>query len=200
VFCEDTRRTRRLLSGSGIPAPRLVAMHQHNEASAAQYAVRLAGEGRSVAVVTDSGMPVVSDPGQVVVRMAVEAGVALEVVPGPSAGLAALVVSGLPAQRFCFEGFLPRKGAERRRRLEAIGSEDRTVVLYEAPHRVRRTLAELAAVCGEDRPVAIGRELTKVHEEIWRGTLGEAVRWVEEVQPRGEWVLVVAGTAGAKQG
>jgi 16S rRNA (cytidine1402-2'-O)-methyltransferase len=143
---------------------------------------------------------VVSDPGQVVVRMAVEAGVALEVVPGPSAGLAALVVSGLPAQRFCFEGFLPRKGAERRRRLEAIGSEDRTVVLYEAPHRVRRTLAELAAVCGEDRPVAIGRELTKVHEEIWRGTLGEAVRWVEEVQPRGEWVLVVAGTAGAKQG
>jgi 16S rRNA (cytidine1402-2'-O)-methyltransferase len=193
IFCEDTRRTRKLLSAAGVPAPRLVALHEHNEASAADYAVSLAGDGSDVAVVTDAGMPGISDPGERVVGAALGAGVAVEVVPGPSAALAALVASGLPAGRFCFEGFLPRRGAERTARLHQLASEPRTTVLFEAPHRARRTLADLAEACGSERPVVVGRELTKVHEEVWRGTLGEAVARAEADQPRGEWVIVLAG-------
>jgi 16S rRNA (cytidine1402-2'-O)-methyltransferase len=193
IYCEDTRRTRKLLSAANIPAPRLIAMHQHNEAAAAAQAVTAAGAGEVVAVVTDAGMPGISDPGGRVVRAAYDAGVAVEVVPGPSAGVMALVASGLPADRYCFEGFLPRSGAARRAAVAEVADSRRTCVVYEAPHRVTRTLTDLRDACGPDRPVAVGRELTKVHEEVWRGTLAEAVAWVASGEPRGEWVIVVGG-------
>jgi len=196
IFCEDTRRARKLLSAAGIPAPRLVTMHQHNEAASAEYAVELAAGGSSVAIVTDAGMPGISDPGGRVVALAVGAGLAVDVVPGPTAFVTALVASGLPVDRFCFEGFLPRRGKERDGRLREMASRQCTSVLYEAPHRVARTLSDLAGACGPERRLAVGRELTKMHEELWRGTLGEAVDWVSSDEPRGEWVLVVDG-AGA---
>ncbi|HEX6395190.1 MAG TPA: 16S rRNA (cytidine(1402)-2'-O)-methyltransferase [Acidimicrobiales bacterium] len=197
VFCEDTRRTRKLLSASSIPAPKLYALHQHNEEAASRHALSMAESGAQIAVVSDAGMPGISDPGSVLVRIAAEAGVALEIVPGPSALVVALVASGLPTDRFCFEGFLPRQGRERAERLRQISAETRTVVLYEAPHRARKTLADLAGACGADRQVAVARELTKIHEEIRRGTLGEASRWVQESEPRGEWAIVVAGAPPA---
>jgi 16S rRNA (cytidine1402-2'-O)-methyltransferase len=200
IFCEDTRRTRKLLSASAVRAPRLLALHQHNEAAASEEAVRLAAGGSAVAVVTDAGMPGISDPGERVVRLAAERGVVVEVVPGPAAFLAALVASGLATDRFRFEGFLPRKGRERRQRLGELAGSPVTSTLYEAPHRVRRTLADLAEVCGADRRVAIGRELTKLHEEIWRGTLAEALTWVDDSEPRGEWAIVLAGKPPADPG
>jgi 16S rRNA (cytidine1402-2'-O)-methyltransferase len=196
MFCEDTRRTRKLLSAVGIPAPRLLAMHQHNEAAAAQRAVQLTEGGATVVVVSDAGMPAISDPGERVIRAAQAAGITVEVIPGPSAALTALVASGLPTGRFCFDGFLPRKASERDKRLGEIASRDCTSVLFEAPHRVARTLADLVEVCGPDRPVAVGRELTKLHEEVWRGTLGDAAARADAVSPRGEWVLVIAAASG----
>lgn len=193
IFCEDTRRTRALLSAAAIPAPRLVASHQHNEEGSAARAVAAAAGGATVAVVSDAGMPGISDPGEALVRAAAAAGIPVQVVPGPTAFVAAVVASGLPSARFCFEGFLPRRGGERRARLRRLAAETRTTVLYEAPHRVARTLADLAEACGPERPVAIGRELTKLHEELWRGTLAEAAGRAAAVEPRGEWVLVVGG-------
>jgi 16S rRNA (cytidine1402-2'-O)-methyltransferase len=193
VCCEDTRHTRKLLSASGIAVGRLVALHEHNEATVGAEMVRLAGSGALVAVVSDAGMPGISDPGERLVRAAVDAGVAVEVVPGPSAVVAALVVSGLPAERFCFEGFLPRKGGERTTRLAVVAREERTTVIYEAPHRVRRTVADLAAVCGGDRRVALVREITKRFEEAWRGTLDDAMAHLADSEPRGEWVVVLDG-------
>ncbi|MGH9054277.1 MAG: 16S rRNA (cytidine(1402)-2'-O)-methyltransferase [Acidimicrobiales bacterium] len=193
IFCEDTRRTRRLLSAVSVPAPRLVAMHQHNEAASASYAVSLAAAGARVAVVSDAGMPGVSDPGRLVVRAALEAKVRVEVVPGPSALVTALVASGMPAERFCFEGFLPRKGRERSERLRDLSGEERTTVIYEAPHRAARTLGDLLVACGPEREVTVARELTKAHEEVWRGCLADAVERAGAGEPRGEWVIVVAG-------
>ncbi|HVL92344.1 MAG TPA: 16S rRNA (cytidine(1402)-2'-O)-methyltransferase [Acidimicrobiales bacterium] len=197
IACEDTRRTRALLTAAGVRAPRLLAVHDANEAERADAVVALLEGGTTVALVSDAGTPAVSDPGQRVVAAAVAAGHPVTVVPGPSAAIAALVASGLPTDRFVFEGFLPRKGAERGRRLAATAAEQRTVVLYEAPHRVARTAADLAAACGPDRPVALARELTKVHEEVWRGTLRDLVARVAEVAPRGEHVLVLGGAAEA---
>jgi 16S rRNA (cytidine1402-2'-O)-methyltransferase len=197
IFCEDTRRTRKLLSASGIRAPRLVVMHQHNEASSADYAVELATGGATVVVVTDAGMPGISDPGERVVAKAVAAAVKLEVVPGPSALLVAVVASGLPATRFCFEGFLPRRGKHRAQRLRDLADRGCTSVVYEAPHRVAGTIVDLAAACGAERPFAAGRELTKLHEEMWRGSLGAAAEWIAGVEPRGEWVLVVHGAVSS---
>jgi len=197
IACEDTRRTRALLTAAGVRAPRLLAVHDANEAERADAVVALLEGGATVALVSDAGTPAVSDPGRRVVAAAVAAGHPVTVVPGPSAAIAALVASGLPTDRFVFEGFLPRKGAERGRRLAATAAEQRTVVLYEAPHRVARTAADLAAACGPDRPVALARELTKVHEEVWRGTLRDLVARVAEVAPRGEHVLVLGGAAEA---
>jgi 16S rRNA (cytidine1402-2'-O)-methyltransferase len=198
IAAEDTRRTRALLTHAGIPAAgRLRALHAHNERTDAVELVEAAAGGARVAVVSDAGMPSVSDPGAAVVAAAVEAGVAVEVVPGPSAVLTALVLSGLPADRFVFEGFLPRKGRERTARIAAVVGEPRTVVLFEAPHRVRATLAELVAAAGPDRPVVVTRELTKLHEEVWRGPLGGAVAHVEASAPRGEYTIVLAGREGA---
>ncbi len=198
ICCEDTRRTRVLLSAAGVPAPRLVALHQHNEAAGAEMAVRLAARGSVVAVVTDAGTPGVSDPGERVVRAAAAAGVEVSVVPGPTAAVAALVLSGLDTARWCFEGFLPRKGSQRAGRVAAVAAERRTSVLFEAPSRVEATLLDLVEACGADREVALARELTKLHEEVWRGRLGRAPAQVVAAGPvRGEWVIVLGGAAPA---
>ena len=193
VCCEDTRRTRALLTHAGVSGVRLMSLHAHNEqARIPQVLARLA-VGETVAVVSDAGMPGVSDPGARLVAAAIEAGATVSVVPGPNAALGALVVSGLGSDRFCFEGFLPRRGAERRRRLEALAADTRTAVLYEAPGRVAATLADLAAAAGADRRVAVARELTKVHEEVWRGTLSAAAAEFAARDVLGEVVIVVAG-------
>jgi 16S rRNA (cytidine1402-2'-O)-methyltransferase len=193
IACEDTRRTGRLLQHAGVPAPRLLVANEHTEVSAAAEVTRLLAGGATVAVVTDAGTPGVSDPGERLVAAAVEGGYHVEAVPGPSAALAALVVSGLPIGRFVVEGFLPRSGSARRRRLAELATERRTTVLYEAPHRLARTLTDLAATLGGERPVAVSRELTKLHEETWRGTLAGAVERVAAAEPRGEHVIVLAG-------
>jgi 16S rRNA (cytidine1402-2'-O)-methyltransferase len=193
VCCEDTRRTGKLLSLAGIERRPMVVVNEHTEDREVPRLVARLDRGEHVVLVSDAGMPGVSDPGERVVAAAVAAGHTVDVVPGPSAALAALVVSGLPAGRFVFEGFLPRKGAGRAERLAAVAAEPRTTVLYEAPHRLARTLADLLATCGPDRRVAVARELTKLHEQVWRGTLGEAVAWAAEREPPGEMVLVLAG-------
>lgn len=198
IACEDTRRTRKLLAASGLPAQgRLVAVHEHNEASMAPRLVAWLQAGKRVALVTDAGMPGIADPGERIVAAAVRAGIEVEVVPGPSAVTAALAVSGLPSSRFVFEGFLPRKGPARAERLAALAGETRTTVLFEAPHRLAETLADLAATCGPDRRVAIARELTKLFEEVWRGDLAGARAWAAASAPRGEYVIVLGGASPA---
>ncbi len=197
IACEDTRRTRKLLSHLQITGARLLTLNDHNERAQAETVLRLLKDGQSVALVSDAGMPGVSDPGEDLVAAATDAGFAVQVAPGPSAAFAALVVSGLPTGRFCFEGFLPRKGSGRTERLAAVASEPRTVVLYEAPHRVRDTVADLAAVCGGGRRVSMSRELTKMFEETWRGTLDGLAAHLDDVEPRGEIVLVLAGAPPA---
>jgi 16S rRNA (cytidine1402-2'-O)-methyltransferase len=195
VCCEDTRRTRALLTAAGVPgAGRLVSLHGHNEVARLPQVLGWVGEGRTVAVVTDAGTPAVSDPGARLVIAAAEQGLTVTVVPGPSSVLAALVVSGLPTERFCVEGFLPRKGGDRRRRVEALAAEERTTVLLEAPGRLAGTLGDLAAACG-DRPVAVVRELTKLHEEVWRGRLPEAADEFAARPVRGEVVVVLGGAS-----
>jgi 16S rRNA (cytidine1402-2'-O)-methyltransferase len=193
ICCEDTRRTGRLLQHAGVARRPLMVVNDHTEAGAVEGVLARLAAGERVAVVTDAGMPGISDPGERLVQAAVAAGHRVEVVPGPSAAVTALVASGLPAGRFAFEGFLPRKGSGRTARLAEVAAERRTVVLYEAPHRLPRTLADLARACGPERRVAIGRELTKLHEETWRGTLGEALDWVADHEPRGELVVVLDG-------
>jgi 16S rRNA (cytidine1402-2'-O)-methyltransferase len=193
VVCEDTRRTGRLLQAAGVSARKLLAAHDHNEAGQIGTVLDRLRAGETVAIVTDAGMPGMSDPGERMVRAAADAGIEVVVVPGPSAAVAALVLSGLPTGRFVFEGFLPRSGSGRTERLAALAGEERTIVLYEAPHRLARTLSDLAGALGPARRVAIGRELTKLHEEVWRGTLSGAVERAASVEPRGEHVLVVDG-------
>jgi 16S rRNA (cytidine1402-2'-O)-methyltransferase len=200
IAAEDTRRTRPLLTAAGISSRgRLVSFHGPDEAElAARLVERIVERGERLVCVTDAGMPGISDPGERLVVAALAAGVAVEVIPGPSAVLAALVVSGLPTARFVFEGFLPRKGRQRAARLEALRAEDRTVVLFEAPHRLEATLADLAVAFGPDRPVAVARELTKLYETVWRGTLGAAVEAAnvgEGPQARGEQVIVIGPAA-----
>jgi 16S rRNA (cytidine1402-2'-O)-methyltransferase len=193
IACEDTRRTGRLLEHAGVPRRPLLVVNDHTEGVAVAGILERLARGERVAVVTDAGTPGISDPGEQLVAAASAAGFAIEVVPGPSALVTALVVSGLPAGRFVFEGFLPRKGSGRSERLAELAGERRTIVLYEAPHRLARTLADLATVLEGSRPLALARELTKLHEEIWRGTLTEAVERCRTVEPRGEYVLVVGG-------
>ena len=189
VCCEDTRRTGRLLQHAGIRAARLAVCNEHTEAARVADVLAVLGDGQDVAVVTDAGTPGISDPGERLVRAAVDAGHRVSAVPGPAALLVALVTSGLSTSRFVFEGFLPRSGRERAERLAEVAAERRTVVLHEAPHRIERTLADLRDACGDDRPVALARELTKLHEEVVRGTLGT----IDVGTPRGEYVVVLGG-------
>ena len=198
IAAEDTRRTRGLLTHAGVPGgARLVSVHEHNERTRAAELVERIRAGDRVAFVTDAGTPGISDPGERLVRVCVEAGLRVEAVPGQSAVLAALVVSGLPTARFVMEGFLPRSGRDRTERLALVAAESRTTVLYEAPNRVAATLADLTVACGGDRRVVIARELTKRFEEVWRGSLTDAVAHVAETEPRGEHVLVLAGAPAA---
>jgi len=194
IACEDTRRTRALLSHLGLPAGRrLLAVHDHNEAVEVAGVLARLDEGERVVGVTDAGMPGISAPGERRAVAAAAAGHAVEVVPGPSAMIAALVVSGLSTSRFCFEGFLPRKGSARTQRLAEVATEQRTTVIFEAPHRVRQTVADLAGAAGGFRRVALVRELTKLHEEVWRGALEGAVEHLASKEPRGEFVIVLDG-------
>ncbi len=193
VAAEDTRRLRRLAGALGVELRgRVVSHHEHNEQARSPELVEAAAGGATVLVVTDAGMPSVSDPGLRVVRAAVEAGVPVTAVPGPSAVLTALALSGLATDRFCFEGFLPRKPGERRRALEALAAERRTMVFFEAPHRTAATLATMAEVFGAGRPAALCRELTKTYEEVRREPLG-ALAEATAGGVLGEVTLVVAG-------
>jgi len=197
IAAEDTRRLRRLCADLDVtPVGRVISFFDANEAGRVPQLLGWLHEGQDVLVVTDAGMPAVSDPGYRLVSAAVAAGVPVTALPGPSAVITALAVSGLPVDRFCFEGFLPRKSGERRRAVAALAAEARTLVFFEAPHRLADTLAELAAGFGAERAAAVCRELTKTHEEIRRGTLGELAEWAAG-EVRGEITLVVGGAPAA---
>ena len=191
VCCEDTRHTGNLLAQRQISAKRLISLHEHNEASRVELVLDLLHSGASVAVVSDAGTPLLSDPGGRLVAACSAAGMQIVAVPGASALLAALVVTGFDVERFSFEGFLPRKGAERRDRLSAIARSTVPVVCYESPRRVAQLIDDLIEVCGATREVAICRELTKLHEEIWRGALSAARSASAVTAERGEYVVVV---------
>ena len=191
IAAEDTRVTRGLLNHLDIHKP-LVSYYEHNARQKGPQIVERLLAGESAAIVTDAGMPCISDPGEQLVALCAQAGVETVVIPGPSAVVAALALSGLPTGRFAFEGFLPANKGERRRHLEAVAADDRTLIFYEAPHKAAATLADMAQILG-DRPLAVARELTKLHEEIWRTTLGEAAARYAQEPPRGELVLVVGG-------
>lgn len=194
IAAEDTRRARALLTAMDVPAGRrLRSVHAHNERARAAEIVDLVRNGSRVAYVTDAGTPGISDPGERLVRACLDAALPVEVVPGPSAALTALVLSGLPTDRFVMEGFLPRKGSARDDRLRHIAEEERTVVVFESPHRVAGTLADLGLVCELTRRVAVARELTKLYEEVFRGTLDETVAHVASSSPRGEYTIVLEG-------
>ncbi|MFC0004724.1 16S rRNA (cytidine(1402)-2'-O)-methyltransferase [Micromonospora siamensis] len=194
VAAEDTRRLTRLARDLDVQIPgRIVSYFEGNEERRTPELVDVLTAGYVVAVVTDGGMPSVSDPGYRLVRAALDAGLPVTAAPGPSAVTTALALSGLPCDRFCFEGFLPRTPAGRRSRLRSLAAEERTLVFFEAPHRITGSLADLAAVFGADRPAALCRELTKTYEEIVRRPLGELAEWAERGEPRGEITLVVAG-------
>ncbi len=192
VYAEDTRRSTVLLAELGISKPVRSYFAGNEEERAAELGRHLA-EGRTVALLTDAGMPAISDPGLSAVRAARRVGAEVAVVPGPSAVTAALAVSGLPSERFVFEGFLPRRGSTRAARLGALAGEERTVVLFSATRRVLADLGDLAAALGPDRRLAVCRELTKRHEEVWWGTLGEAVDRLTEAERRGEFTIVIEG-------
>ena len=189
ICCEDTRRTGRLLQHLGISAQALAVCNDHTEHRLSQRVVDELAAGRDVAVVSDAGTPGISDPGERLVRAAIDADAIVSAIPGACAAISALVTSGLPTERFVMEGFLPRRGQERTDRLTDIAAEHRTIVLYEAPHRIARTLADLTEVCGGDRQISISRELTKMHEETVRSTLSDLAIG----EPRGEYVIVIAG-------
>ncbi len=191
VAAEDTRRTGRLLKAFGIKA-KTVSLFEGNERVRTEELLVELREGRDVAVVSDAGMPTVSDPGFPLVRACIQAGIDVRVVPGPSAVIAALVISGLPSDRWVFEGFLPRRAGERRARLRAMRHDPRTVVLFEAPHRLATLFRDVLVELG-DRRVAVARELTKLHEEVWRGRVSEVLGTLADHEPKGEIVVVLEG-------
>lgn len=198
VAAEDTRHTRRLLSHFGIAA-QVVSLHEHNERARAGSLVERVLAGENVALVTDAGSPGIADPGYPVVRAAVAGGVRVESIPGPSAVIAALQVSGLPTDAFLFAGFLPPRGAARRRRLEELALQRETVVVFESPHRIEACLADLEAVWA-GRPIALVRELTKLHEQVLRGSAREVRAALRAEWKRGEMVLVLGGRTRAERG
>ena len=192
IAAEDTRVSVKLLNHLGLKKP-LVSYHEHNKKESGPRILARLQAGESCALVTDAGCPAISDPGEDLVRLCAEAGVPVCALPGPCAAITALSVSALPTGRFAFEGFLPHEKKERRARLERLCGEERTMIFYEAPHRLRATLAELCAAFGPARPISLCRELTKLHEEILRTSLGEAAAHYETNEPRGEYVLIVGG-------
>ncbi|MGH3344567.1 MAG: 16S rRNA (cytidine(1402)-2'-O)-methyltransferase [Carbonactinosporaceae bacterium] len=198
VAAEDTRRLRRLAAALDLRlGGRVVSYFEGNEAARTGGLVEALRAGARVVLVTDAGMPLISDPGHRLVTAAVQAGIQVTVVPGPSAAVTALAVSGLPADRFCFEGFLPRKAGERASRLRELAAERRTLAFFEAPHRIAASLAAMAGAFGPERRAAVCRELTKTYEEVRRGTLAELAEWAR-AGVRGEITVVVAGAARAR--
>ena len=194
IAAEDTRVSLKLLNHLEIKKP-LVSYHEHNKQDSGPRILERLLAGESCALVTDAGCPAISDPGEDLVRLCAEAGVPVCALPGPCAAVTALSVSALPTGRFVFEGFLPAQKKERRERLERLQNEERTMIFYEAPHHLRATLDDLLAAFGPERPVSLCRELTKLHEEVLRLSLGQAVARYAEDEPRGEYVLVLGGAA-----
>jgi 16S rRNA (cytidine1402-2'-O)-methyltransferase len=196
IAAEDTRHTAALLKACGIRTP-LISLHEHNESGRVPDLLARLAAGASIALVSDAGTPLLSDPGYELVQRAAAAGISVQTVPGPSAVTAALSIAGLPTDRFCFEGFLPSRAAERRTALAALAHEERTLVFFEAPHRIRTTLEDMAVELGDGRPAVVTRELTKAHESVYRGTLRElAQRAAQEPDfSRGEITVVVHGAA-----
>jgi 16S rRNA (cytidine1402-2'-O)-methyltransferase len=192
IAAEDTRRTGRLLAHLELVDRTLVSFFEGNERERTEELLRRLRDGATVALVTDGGMPTISDPGFRLVRACADEGIDIRIVPGPSAALAALAISGLPTDRFVFEGFLPRKAGDRRRRLEALATDPRTIVFFESPRRLKAMLSETLDVIG-DRPVAVARELTKLHEEVVRGTISGTLARFEDITLKGEVVVVVGG-------
>jgi 16S rRNA (cytidine1402-2'-O)-methyltransferase len=192
IAAEDTRHTGKLLHHFQIKTPQL-SYHEHNRNSRIPEIIAQLQQGKAIAIVTDAGMPGISDPGYELVQACVEAGITVVPIPGASAAIAALSAAGLPTDRFVFEGFLPAKGKPRRDRLEFLQTESRTIIFYEAPHRLRQTLQDLATVFGEERQIVLARELTKLHEEFWRGKIEAAIALYQQKEPQGEYTLVVAG-------
>lgn len=194
IAAEDTRVSLKLLNHLGLKKP-MISYYRHNTEAGGQAVLSRLLAGESCALVTDAGTPAVSDPGEDLVRLCAQSGVEVVAIPGPCALITALSVSGLPTGRFTFEGFLAMNKKNRRAHLEELRQEQRTMIFYEAPHKLTATLADLAEVFGPDRRISLCRELTKLHEEVRRTTLGEAVTWYEANPPRGEFVLVVEGAA-----
>ncbi len=195
LCCEDTRRTGLMMNNLGLSGKTYIVVNEHTEHDATNEVIERLLAGETVGLVTDAGTPGISDPGERLVRAAIDKSIPVTAIPGPAAVVMALVVSGLSTSRFVFEGFIPRSGQERTSRIAEIADERRTVVLYEAPHRLERTLADLEVACGPLRQVVVARELTKMHEEIRRSTLHEAVQHARQHEPRGEYVVVIDGAA-----
>lgn len=194
IAVEDTRKLRTLASGLGVRTRgRVIVNHDHNEEGRSATIVQAVQDGQRVLLLSDAGMPTISDPGYVAAAAVAEADLPVTVVPGPSAALTALALSGLPTGRFTFEGFLARKGSERSRRLASLAGEERTMIFYESPHRTAATLADFVQIFGADRRGTVSRELTKLHEEVRRGTLAELAEWAESERIRGEIVIIVEG-------
>lgn len=191
IAAEDTRHTRKLLAHYDIHTP-VVSYREQNRRQMGRYLLSLLAAGRRIALVSDAGMPGISDPGEELVSLSISQGIPVVPLPGPSAALAALVASGLPTSSFCFEGFLPAAAGARRRKLQGLKGERRTIIFYEAPHRLLESLSDMVEILGE-RQIAVARELTKKYEEIWRGTLPQALEHFRLHSPRGEFTLVVAG-------
>ncbi len=194
IAAEDTRHTGKLLHHFQIKTPQ-ISYHQHNEQQRIPELISQIQAGKSIALVTDAGMPGISDPGYLLVSACVAAGIRVIPIPGVTAVITVVSASGLPSDRFVFEGFLPAKGQERRDRLQSVSGDSRTLVFYESPHRLRQTLADFGETFGVDRQIVLGRELTKLHEEFWRGKIGAAIEHYTQVEPQGEYAIVVAGAA-----
>lgn len=191
IAAEDTRHTGKLLQHFQIKTPQ-ISYHEHNRSQRLPELLEQVSTG-TIALVTDAGIPGISDPGYELVKACIEAGIQVVPIPGASASLTALSAAGLPTDRFVFEGFLPASGKERQQRLESLPSEARTLIFYESPHRLRVSLRDLAAALGNDRQIVVARELTKLYEEFWRGTIEQAIAHYTQTEPRGEFTLVVAG-------
>ena len=192
ICCEDTRRSGSLLKHIGAHPQRLIVVNEHTEHDAVQEVLNFLAQDITVSLITDAGTPGISDPGEKIVAAAHEKGFRVSATPGPAAFVMAAAMSGLPTSRLAFDGFLPRSGATRRERLTELARERRTTVLYEAPHRLTKTVHDLADACGPQRRIVLARELSKLHEELWRGSLEEATNFVHTNEPRGEYVIVLA--------